>query len=282
MMQEVYITISVLIVIVNSIELALLVKVIKTLKPCEQYLLSLSIADLLVGVSTLCAAVVHGEKFETKQISATTVENDLVWMGVWFSALASIFHITGMTHDRLYAVRKPLKHKLRMTKKFMTKIIVAIWLVCLAFTLPCAVMRKSQILRAMFTFQIPGTAGLLIITYSYIIYKSTHYSRNQINLASTPLSSSSTVRQRRKEKNLILMCLMIAFSFFAFNMPFYIQETLNQAPKYTLLLLVSNSLANPLVYFFWKYMERRARSLGNEQQSTRNTQPKTNNTMTQQ
>eukprot|EP00794_Sanderia_malayensis_P010791 gene10791-11945_t len=267
-MQEAYMIVSVLIIIVNSMEMYLLAKSIKTLNPCEQFLLSLSIADLLVGIFTLCTVAVHDERFVT-MLGKGSGTDSFVWMFgfVWFSASASVFHISGMTHDRFYAVRKPLKHKVLMTRSRTTKTILCIWLICLALVISFVATKNLHIMRDAYTGQIPFTSVLLIITYSYVIHKTTRYGRNQPNLASSSLHCAS---QKKKERNLIIMCLMISLSFIALNMPFYVQKTLEHTPKYTLLLLISNSLTNPLVYFFWKYMERRVKKFSEAQRSSRN------------
>eukprot|EP00794_Sanderia_malayensis_P010792 gene10792-11946_t len=259
-MFEAYATISVLIVIVNSVEIILLMRARKKLKPCEQYLLSLSIADLSVGISTLWMTGVYPDAMDKSSKIKSQMTKSNTTIPIWFSEVSSILHVSAMTIDRIYAVRKPLEHRIKMTKKFVAKIIIALWMLTLVVLVLCLISpRAVRSFQYFVAHQIPLTTGLLIVAYSYIIYKSTRYNRNRVNVAPSSSTSLSSIHQKKKERNLISMCFMIAFSFLFLNMPFYIIETAKQTKgwKEVVLLLICNSLVNPLIYFFWKYMEKK-------------------------
>eukprot|EP00794_Sanderia_malayensis_P010793 gene10793-11947_t len=263
-MYEVYATISVLVIIVNSIEVSLLVKKRKKLKPCEQCLLSLSVADLLVGISTLIMALQYADMLELAETSFKLTNTDAS-ASIWFSVLASIAHVLAMTLDRWYAVAQPIKHRIRITKRLVAKVIVAAWLGCLVVAVVCTVFAKlNLILRYAIVFLIPATAVLMIVVYSRIVRKFTHSGRNQNNAGPQSSSTTNFTNQRKKEKNLIAMSLMIGQSFLAFNVPFCMLEVIGRkrGSKETVLVLVCNSLVNPFVYFFWKYTERKLRNSG--------------------
>ncbi len=246
------IIISLLIVIINAIEIALIIREKREITAYEQFLLSLSIADLLVGLSYLCLTILYMIKWDPIQNSGG---RDSV--AVWYSIVVSLSHICGITADRLLAILWPFKHKIWMTQKNVACSIAFLWLIALP-VIPLTFTIRSDLIEAALGYLCIGCGLIILTSYTVIIYKTVVIRRR--TLASEVLSSQRIARMKR-EVNLLIMCVMITLSFAALNMPFAaVALTQTKETLAIILALISNSLVNPTIYFFWKYLERRVKS----------------------
>jgi len=115
---------GVLVFVLNVLEVYLLVRV-KRRKIFEEILLSLSVADLLFGLSNaiICAVYIADQKNEAIMT--------LTYTTYFFFVLTSILHLSLITADRLWAVWKPIKHRISLTKSRVRKVLILIWVVAL-------------------------------------------------------------------------------------------------------------------------------------------------------
>ena len=242
--------VSIATVIVNAIEIALIAPRIKQIKPFEQFLLSLSVADLLVGLSTFIWTILWFATTGNKNDEAKAT------LPLWYSLLSSLCHVYGLTFDRYIAVRKPLKHNIWMTRSKTTKIILAIWIVCMVLIVPIGLTQDISTVIGILSRVCANVGGLVVFAYGYIIYKTiTNRKKNIFNR-----NGISQLQQKRETRLVVLSCI-VAFLFLALNLPFAVLGMTSiknpTAITVTRLALVCNSLINPFVYFFWKHIEGR-------------------------
>ena len=252
----VFIATSVFVVIANVIEVVLLLKRRTHLLPYELLLVSLSVADLLVGVAQCAVSILWLFSFLHKGAGAP----------MWTSVAISTFHVQLLTHDRLFAVAAPFKHKVCCTKRSTLASIACVWVLSASLLLPIFIPEILKIIREIVAQSLMGLGCLLIIAYAYIIYKTVISRRRNPNL-----QSSRSVEQRKRDRRLVYMSVMITFMFLSLTLPFAISERMlgnrgwnHVVPFILRFALLLNSLMNTLIYFFWKFIEDRAkkRNLG--------------------
>ena len=252
----IFIATSLFVIIANSIEIVLLLKRRTHLLPYELLLVSLSVADLLVGVAQCAVSILWLLSFMHKGASAP----------MWTSVAISIFHVQLLTYDRLSAVATPLKHKVCCTKRSTLISISCVWVLSASLLLQIFIPEILKIIKDIVAQSLICLGCLLIIAYTYIIYKTVISRRRNPNL-----QSSRSVEQRKRDRRLVYMSVMITFMFLLLTLPFAIYEKMlgNGASNHVIpfilrFALLLNSLMNTLIYFFWKFIEDRAkrRNLG--------------------
>lgn len=231
------------IIVVNLIEIKILIKRRKKLSNYEWLLLSLSITDLLVGcIKCLVNTLVL--------VSRDTVLKTLPML--WFSVACSISHTVAITLDRLLAIAYPFKHRAMSTRSNICLMMGFSWAFGLIIC-PIAYTGRNvgQYVLAVATI---ATSIILLISYSFIIYKSI-LKRRRMNAKLNILSHQQSMNMRR-ELFLVCTCFIIVVTFISLMLP-YSYSTLTGKRQAFLekRALISNSLTNPLVYFFWKYMD---------------------------
>ena len=122
-------SLGVLIAILNLIEIIMIVKIRRKKKIYEVLLLSLSISDLMFGISNVVipiAYLVHGSMFQGLIDGAYT--------SYLFFVLTSIFHLLFITMDSLFIVLKPLQHKVFLTRKKVYQILAFLWMLAVVLS----------------------------------------------------------------------------------------------------------------------------------------------------
>ena len=119
-----------LIVVLNIIELAMILRNKGRKGVGTIYILNLSASDVFVGVSMIVLKIMT-------QFRKTTLKNDPVGIEFYniirycvirISLFVSVFNLSALTIDRLFAVKYPFIHR-KQGKKFALKICVGVWLV---------------------------------------------------------------------------------------------------------------------------------------------------------
>ena len=233
--------ISAFIIFVNVVEIFLIAKRRHRITSYESLLLSLSFADLLVGVSVLI--------YNNNRI----VENIF-----WCVIMSSLWHLAILTIDRALSVVYPFKHKRWVNRKRIATCIVALWIVSLAMGLPMVLALKRSVYKTIFGYCMLNLSILMAFSYGIIIYIAVIRRRKRLPV-STTIRSIQQGTDLRKDLRLVLMCFVVVLSYTALTFPFVIkvithsQNTSKEKPAF-----IANSVTNSLVYFFWKFLERRA------------------------
>ena len=239
-----YTIVPALVVVINIIEIGILVRNRKNLKNYERLLLSLSVADLLVGITFLASVLVQFKRGSYTPIS----------VGFWYSITTSLFHIVLLTLDRAIAVLYPLKHRIWITAKF-TKISIGMsWIFSLLTVTSSLLNRNKLVTKTVIGYMTDLAIFMLVIAYSIIIYKVLikRYRHG-------PLNRSNSLVTRR-DLNLVVVSIFITATFAGFTLPFSIKTVTHNKENFVdMLVIVLNSLTNPIIYFFWMFLQRRAR-----------------------
>ena len=236
-----------IIIIINLIEIAILIKNRKRLTNYECLLLSLSVSDLLVGLS-------KGSVNLLISIGIRRVVTDEEQLIVCFSIACSLSHTVAITMDRLLAVVCPMKHRVLSTRKNMIWLLIIAWSFSL-LVFPISLISIKHVILSLAVLIIPISV-VIIISYSFIIHKAV-IKRRRFFSTSNSDSSEQSIKLKR-EINLVCMCFVISLTFIIMTVPFSISALIhdNQSLN-TRVLLVANSITNPLMYFFWKFIDRK-------------------------
>ena len=119
-LKSIELSISVVIIIVNAVEIVLLKRQNRKSR-FEIVLLSLSVADLLYGFLNSTFQLI-------RIFEVFSADFQLIFNIRLFFMLASIFHLLLIGTDRLFAVAKPLRNKTVITKKKIYWALFVIWL----------------------------------------------------------------------------------------------------------------------------------------------------------
>ena len=254
MTQPVYLTfliIPALIIIVNLIEIYLIGKRRHHITTYEALLLSLSVADFSVGVSTVVFTVGLNKSISTVKLISSPV--------FYCTLMSSLLHLSALTIDRAVAVVYPLKHRYWVSKTRIFICIIALWIISLVISLPLVLEQNvSSYKKIVFGYLMLVESGVMVVSYAIIIYMAVIRRRKRLK-TSTGNRSSQQKKDMKKDLRLVLMSFAVVLSFSGLTFPFVVKIVANRKPNFDeKLSFVINSMINPLVYFFWKFLEERA------------------------
>ena len=178
---------------------------------------------------------------------------------LWFSVSSSLLHVLAVSFDRLLAVRYPVKHRFWFTHKKNKRLIIVIWVLSFLLILPTMLVRlhkgKSYIPQLVTSSLVLLTGLLIIFLYAYIIRKTV--SKECIFEIITLQSGKKEVISAcsMREKRILMTTVLIVISFIVCSFPFAITYILTKSMNYTMLLLISNTILNPIIYFFHRYYQ---------------------------
>ena len=234
-------TTAVVIIISNSLSIAVLVK--RRFRKRSLYLLiDLAIADLLVGlfaVPIYMIAVISEGKLVPR------VALDGVDM---FTGLSSIFTLTVISLERLFAVSRPLRH-LQLSSQCYAIAIATPWILSLAVTSVRVLLNYSIVIHHQFLIVIiiSLSTPLLITCTSYCLIWRQPSSRMQ--------NGARARREARLSKTLFLITGAFVLTWLPFQVVVVVVNTCVSCRKMHIavvfvikLLQFSNSLINFLIY----------------------------------
>ena len=238
-----FFVITCIIIIINFIETLILIRNRKWLTNFECLLLSLSISDLLVGIS-------NGLLNLLVRIGTIQIATNPVLSVLRFSIACSLSHTVAITLDRLVAVVYPLRHRMLSTRKNIMVLLMITWSFSL-LVFPITLTSSNIRIRLCLAILIIITSIVILISYSFIIHKAVIKRRRFLSSSNT---NDQSVKMK-KEFNLVWICFVIAVTFIAMMLPFSISAIIHSEPSvYMRISLLANSIINPLIYFFWKYL----------------------------
>ena len=220
----------------------------KILSNYEWLLLSLSVTDFLVGLS-------KGAIIFLLEIRLISILKGNYISPLWFSIACSVSHTFCITLDRLSAVAFPIKHRMLWTGKTISIVLIGAWSFGL-IVFPVRATSTEKRTKFYLGILIIITSFVILISYSYIIYKAI-IKRRRFLSKSSGFTLQQTVSMTR-ELTLVCMCFVISLTFATMMLPFAIFSVNHEdSPIPAKYLLVSNSISNPLLYFFWKYIDKK-------------------------
>eukprot|EP00794_Sanderia_malayensis_P003347 gene3348-3836_t len=243
----------------------------------QNVIFSLSIADIFAGIFFTVRYVVKyyhekhtdGKNHETDTVIAITEET------LGFSITSSLLHVIAISFDRLLATRFPIKHRLWYTNKKNRWLIIVVWTLSFILLLPSILtyllLRKMHILNIIISWLVLAGGCLMAVLYAYIVRRTVSKACmiEIITLQSGKREVISACSPR--EKRILFVSISIVASFVVCSFPCAIRYIIKQNYNALILLLLANSIINPVIYFF----QRRFQDQRNEtmkQRTAKNTE----------
>ena len=278
-------SLGVVISILNLVEIIMIAKLGKKKKIYEDILLSLSVSDFMFGLSNvLINIVVLANDCDSEALLEATYTLYI------FSILSSIFHLMFITIDRVIAVRKPLKHKIFLTRKKVKILKLLLWILAVVisallllldeFTETFKVSKEVSLMENQTLTEIPfsdfdkengsTTPNQSLQNVAMIAENASNFSKDMalslsivIIIADIAMVTSysliiyQTTFKRKVTTNqgkfnkLPFVCLAIVVTFILFTLPYAVAKlATGKIPFWANFILISNSAMNSIVYFF--------------------------------
>ena len=261
----VFITLSSIIAILNVYEIVLIVRY-KNRKAFDKLLLSLAVSDLVVALTVI-----------SFKLADLITSNTVAWLdGTNFANIFilsisfSMSNLIAITADRYLAVRFPIKHRILLTGRRVNAVIITIWSLCIVTVTTYSVIQFKLGVQMELSLNMASGSILLygvvmIIVYInifYLICKRTVPGKNRIG------EESKVTNWRRRlalvlngpnmrERGVFLTGAIVTISFIICAYPLAIDFLIKQSGMLSIvskILLLLNSLFNPLIYFFKRYL----------------------------
>ena len=238
-------------VVFNLAEIILIAKKWRSLKSYDQLLLSLSASDFITGLTFFGFGISHFSGLSLEENVTRCVSS----MGLIMAFAISVKNLLLIGLDRLVAVRFPIKHRIWMTRNKMNLIIVMLWIVMILCGTTVLLVWRSQPPGLEYGFHlvapwaILSSAVILTMMYAHIIY---------VVVRKKHLTNIQNRESRRQDNVVIATCISIVLIYLACSCPVAFQIAIELRSNYkTTILLVINSVLDPLVYFFKSHYEER-------------------------
>ena len=240
----------------NALEIASFAEIRGRRSPFNMTLLSLAIADLVVSLVGCCALIldiIHDNIIKIQK-NVNVLINIAALTGIFLSLATSVLHVIFITIQRALSVLMPLQCKRILTRRRCIACLVAIWIIS-AFYGTNYTFLTSKNIDQIFGILTLVCTGVLLLSYSMIY----HILRTRQSY----LSNRRAIRQRRSVllhsvcvTAIFLMCTLPRalqiFQIYPTNIPY-----IRFIPK---LLLIANSVGDPLIYFLFKKYRRATRN----------------------
>ena len=247
------------VILANVIEQFLIIRKWSKLDRIDHLLFSLSISDLISGITTLgidswWMSVKLSNNQNISRGTALAVAK--IFDGVFlFSVFASVFHIIAVAIERLFAIQFPRQYYRFTTFGFKCTTIFMIWVIALLLTptfsvVPMLSMQRDvgALIRAI---TLTVTVALVFFIYVFISY----LLARQRETVMHDLHSEIDI-QNEKLKRLTVLCFFLGMSFVICVLPitlsYYHTDLYHDVANFMITL---NSFINPCVYFIKLYYD---------------------------
>ena len=264
--------VSVAAIILNILEICIIRKRWRKVTDFKLILFNLATVDCLTGIVFL--SLIGTETYLI--LNNVHVHNEImaaIYLLIVVSVIVSVNFVILIGIERLFAVRLPIQHRMFHMKRRRVYIAVAlIWLVtilacALAITLDQVI--NDTVIETYGSTHLGYTCGtvlslqslIVLLLYSslsfYVLKRQSRF--NKIGEAHSARRDLAT--SLKKERVTLIVCFLIVASFLVCTTPFSIRMYQERTEEIERILLLSNSLINPLIYFFMglaeKYYRRR-------------------------
>ena len=251
--------------LLNATEIFLLMKTWKKLSIFEIWLLNLAASDGLVALAII---IFGGIRLNNDVLDGRTY-NILLGLAnfvVHFSVVSSSATIVSIALDRLIAIKHPFKHRTWVTKKKIFTVIAIAWVLTIGFSSiePSLIhghdgnnaFHYRTSFRLIDAYFIVMMASIFVVAYSTIIYSAVSRWRTTSSNGNSAVNSSG---YDCKITNIVVIatCILVVVSYLACMLPMAISviiEAPTEPDGYRVILVYSNSVLDPLVYFFKRYV----------------------------
>ena len=260
---------SILVVILNIVEIIFIAKIKRRKRIYEIILASLSVSDCLFSLSNAIFSLLLLSQLYKEEEDLLVVTN----IAYLFFVLASVFHLIFIAVDRVMIVLIPFQYEIIFTTKRQKIGITLLWILAFAISVSTYICydvtasenknssirndtntqhnatKKNELLylshrfkreiQLVLSISIIASDVLMILCYCTIIYQMNYKSRK------------CKTAKSKKDEGLSLLCVFIAGVFVIFTLPFAITRFyLKIAHPWAKICLILNSGMNSIVYFF--------------------------------
>ena len=263
--EIIYIIIGLVAAVSNLLEIILIRRNTRRLRPHDKLLLSLAASDLFVAVTVtaykICDFAIDNNHWLDEKVFSIILVATLMMSGL---------NLIAITLDRFLAIKYPLRHRVFETRIKINLVLLAIWITGASLMACFSGLIFTKIVSETVLFYIASAAALffglfIAVLYCFIIHK-TCESRAMTRDSSSnhrQVLNSFFSSEYQKERHLFFTCCLIYLSFIFCSYPFAINFLVHPSAEEVLpisrILLVVNSILNPFVYFFKGYLERNRR-----------------------
>lgn len=244
-----------IVVILNICEVIILARLENKRKVYECYLLSLSITDLLFGLWKISVSVMF---FVYQKESMEMV------YAIYLFFVSSIFHLSWISVNRLWAIWKPIHYRMTWSKKKVYIAIAVIWLLSIAVSVLTLLMdiyvsnddnvtisTNCSVAELDISFSAPmrtTLASVIILADVFFIVITTVVVYMLQRKKRKPKLGNGTSKVENKATS---VCVLITLVFIVLTLPYPITQFIwKDAPLWSNVMLVLNSAMNSAVYFF--------------------------------
>ena len=264
--ELVFILVGLLIISMNFAEVVFILR-IKHRSTFEKLLLSLALSDVLVGIAVVVFKVLD---FILGDQSWLREENFIVVFIM--SALFSLKNLLVITIDRFIAVKFPIKHRLLVTGRRVNILIVLIWVVtCLLgivlnLILILGLHIDTDYFMLLSSILIISWGVLMPIFYGCIlkvVFTRQTAAKMNVEDSTVPNRLQKGFRGLQKsERTVLFSSVLVSVSFVICTYPFAIEyiKTNEDVSLASSILMISNSILNPIIYFFSRFLGQSSRS----------------------
>ena len=262
-----YVIIGVFTALLNIIEIVLISRK-KNRKVFEKLLISLAASDVLVGMAAAAFKLLDLiTDNQIKWLSGGDIANIFL-----ISTTFSIANIGAITVDRYLAIRFPIKHRMIVTARRVDVTIVVLWFLCLVSTILNSFLEFQWIKDFDYMLYV-GTVSLLAFSVAMtMMYAAIFWSisKRTMRTATENVAETNSVRRGfmsifkglgTTEKSVLFTGCLVTISFIICTYPFAFEFLIRQSGKgmstASRLMLLLNSLLNPIIYFFMRYHSSR-------------------------
>ena len=250
-----YITVGTLIILLNSLEIYLIVRRWRKIKPYEHLLLNLAIADFLVGgvrCGTAIYEIHHSRWVQDK--TASTVMRSLIM----FSVDSSGTNISLISIDRLVAIKFPLEHRIWMSKRNARIVNALTWIItilCIGSYAFFIHVSTYDSMEGTIEVAVIMSFGWIMVIVHILLFK---YIFEKQGITSDD-QNTRVSHKRAWEKKVILTCTLFVVTYIICTWPGCIEHLISSKRLLsfkTVILIAVNSLIDPCLYFFKDYLRR--------------------------
>ena len=215
------------------------------------YLFSLAVSDMLFG-GTCFLYVVFAEGI----IKVSNPRPLSIWFVVMggLSFNSSLLLIILLTIDRFIAIRFPVLHKVKVTRKKVIVSVITVWLISIFITSTQYWVHKMVFDWVVLIAGITASF-LLTITYIYIGRVTRSSNSNRVNNNRNANNNTNTTRSSAKSLSTTYLGFSITLTFIICNLPFsvatiiYLNDSWDAIVAHIIFILLScNTVADPLIY----------------------------------
>ena len=261
-MTGAFIAVAAIALILGIAESILIIRMRKRWKPFDKMLLSLSVADQLVAIVTIIYQTMW---FCNYSIGGSKISQQYFVLLLLSSEDFSLLHIAAITYDRLCAIKNPIKHKIRAQGKLPVIMIAGIWIGVGILTITFSAIMFNDIktfpaLVKAYSVLILALGVCFPLAYRYMLNSVLTRSANVHNEPKCNIRDVLQQSECKKERAMLVTGCLVVLSYIICMYPISIEMFFCKKPEeistVTQLFLISNSILNPVVYFFKGYCDR--------------------------